>query len=500
MKKKILAFILMFSLLFGALPLFYSSAEDVGGFNGILRAGEDTFDGPVYEADFCEGEVISSADSQEHAEEIAAYYGLELDSYAWGVAVYKTPDPEAAVERSEIMAEAAISPKGFITKRKTPSNIPELELNYIYHIDEDEAPAPEPQAPPMALSAAAPVYAPINPNQWHHAAMDNPRAWEITTGEGVVVAVLDTGVNPNHTDFGGDKLTPNSYDAYRDLIGLEYMFDGYGHGTHVASIIASPFDKGENYYGTAPGARIMAIKINSGSDSSFSSFALARGINYAAENGADVINISGGSAGMITETNIIYVAIKNAYAKGVVIVCAAGNEKSDLPYSPAAVPETISVANTTSSNSLGIWSNFGPYIDIAAPGTDIYAANYGNSGYTFHSGTSMASPNVAGVAALVKSVHPEYTVEQVKQVLFSTARRAGELNNGKDYYFGHGIVNSYAAVLGPDACYNVTYDFNDGHASVTIKAAPGSKLFQPSDFLASTASRKLCSPGRLSPQ
>ena len=317
-------------------------------------------------------------------------------------------------------------------------------------------------------------------SQWHHELMDTERAWDLSLGEGALVAVIDTGIDLKHPKFDG-RISETSYDSHADRIGIEYVQDDEGHGTHVSGIIAASLDGDEDVCGVAPKADILMIKANIPSAPNFfESASLYRAINYAAANGADVINMSLGRnyADGWNEDELEHEIIINAVKNGVTVVCAAGNESNNHAGFPAAYPETIAVSALRWGGIFdNSYSNYGPEIDIAAPGSDIYSTANGGD-YMYLSGTSMASPNVAGVAALIKSLHPEYTPGQVRDVLCETARAAGAL--GKNDYYGWGIVNAYGAVLGVDALYKVTYDFNDGEReSVTVRVAPKSMLIEP---------------------
>ena len=316
-------------------------------------------------------------------------------------------------------------------------------------------------------------------SQWHHELMDTERAWDLALGEGALVAVIDTGIDLKHPKFEG-RIANNSYDSHADRIGIEYVQDDEGHGTHVSGIIAASLAGDEDACGVAPKAGILTIKANIPSAPNFfESASLYRAINYAAANGADIINMSlgrnyadGWSADEL-EHQIIINAVKN----GVTVVCAAGNDSDNHAGYPAAYPEAIAVSALRQGGVFeNYYSNHGPEIDISAPGSDIYSTANGGD-YLHLSGTSMASPNVAGVAALVKSLHPEYTPGQVRDILCETARAAGAL--GKNDYYGWGIINAFGAALGIDALHKVTYDFNDGEREpIVVRVVPGNKLIE----------------------
>ena len=432
-------------------------------------------------------EVLAPADSMTHAQEIAKAYGLTLKSYAYGIAVLIAPNAQEAVEKSKEMQE---------------DGIPELSLNllYTYNIDNPEYSNKRPSDPReydrengyLNDEDSGVQVALATGEQWHHEEMDTERAWgEDATGEGVLVAVLDSGIDIDHIAFE-DRLSELAYNAETNEIGLEHVRDGFGHGTHVSGIIAASFDDGEtSVYGVAPDANILMIKVG---DYLIDGSAVLRGINYAIEKGAKIINMSfgrsydnGNSYDQLEHDHIVK-AVKN----GITVVVAAGNDSDGHANYPAAYEEAIAVAATRQGyqfDNMYSGSNYGPEIDIAAPGGEIYSTNApgseiagiinDNSDFVLLSGTSMASPNVAGVAALILSKNPGASPADVRAALCSTARDLGEL--GRDDVFGAGIVNAYAAVLDPDNLLKVTFDFNDGglREPITLNVVPGNTLFEP---------------------
>ena len=478
-----------------------ASAAEGGGFPPDDPPFFDSgFSGYSGDGGFVPGEVLALADSWAHAKTIADEYGLALKSYAYGIAALAAPDPEMEVARSGMMRRVGV---------------PKLSLNMIYYVSGASEAAPKTDYrndTDFRTTAAydhyahvadrrttsrqalfnAPEEAPVVPGdpvagQWHHYEMDTVRAWGLSKGSGVVVAVIDTGIDVNNPAFAG-RLSPLAYKSHTNRVGLGNVQDDYGHGTHVSGIVAASMDEAASACGVAPQAAILTIKANNPAFvSSLTTLSWLRGINYAVENGADIVNMSFGrhyeggpyeaEGGMIAEA-----VISNAIAKGVTLIAAAGNDAYGHASYPAAYPGVIAVSATEPgfrfSRSFGghghSGSNHGPEIDIAAPGSWINSTVIGG-GHEPWSGTSMASPNVAGVAALIKSLNPSYTPQKVRDVLCETARDAGEI--GWDEFFGHGVVNAYAAVLGPDALFNVVYDFNDGSRSpVTVKVVPGDTL------------------------
>jgi subtilisin family serine protease len=366
-------------------------------------------------------EVLTLADSYEHALQIAEVYSLELESYSDGIASFRTPHPERAIAFSQSSIAVSIS------------NIAAV------------MPGVSDPFPPLSLSQS---YTTLSlPAQWHHTEMNNYHAWDFSTGEGVVIAVIDTGINVYHPQFAG-RISPVSYDSYRRLVGVHHVHDDLGHGTNVAGIAAAASNG--NTSGTAPGAEIMVIKSNDPNEGSFPGAAILRGINYAVDNGADIINLSFGREfvdenGNSNYNELEHQVIRNAVESGVTVVAAAGNDGVWGAAYPAAYPEVIAVSATRRGFEFDDdYSNFGPQVDIAAPGSRIRTTSR-NGGTVTVSGTSMAAPNIAGVAALIKAANPDYTVWDIKQALYSTTR-GNDGNGTRCDFLGFGIVDSGRAV------------------------------------------------------
>lgn len=222
--------------------------------------------------------------------------------------------------------------------------------------------------------------------------IQTPSAWDVTqSSQTVKIAIVDTGVQLNHPDLAS-KLLP----GYDFVSGDTVPNDGNGHGTHVAGIAAAVTNDGRGIAGVAPLASILPIRVldDNGSGSLSS---IANGIIFAANQGAQVINLSlGATQGAATLQN----AVDYAWNKGAVLVAAAGNDGVNIPNYPAYYNNVIAVALTTSADYRSSFSNFGRWVEVAAPGSDILST-YTGSYYAYLSGTSMASPHVAGIAALL---------------------------------------------------------------------------------------------------
>lgn len=229
--------------------------------------------------------------------------------------------------------------------------------------------------------------------QWALSKINVFRLWQITTvKEDVLVAILDTGIDPNHQDLDG-------------LIAAEANFtdtsspaDSYGHGTHVAGIIAAKSD-GTGIVGVAPGCRLLNVKVADDIGRCQAS-ALAEGITWAVNNGASVINIS---LEIKEPSPQLEEAVNYAWSRGTIIIAAAGNNGSQSPVYPAYYKNCVAVAGINQDDDLAPLSNYGDWVDVAAPGFDIYST-LPNNGYGYKTGTSFATAYVSGIAALLFNV------------------------------------------------------------------------------------------------
>jgi subtilisin family serine protease len=268
--------------------------------------------------------------------------------------------------------------------------------------------------------------------QWYLNQISAPKAWDTTRGSATItVAVIDDGVQTNHPDLVGKIVKP--YNAVTG--GTKYQAND--HATHVAGIIAASMN-GKGVAGIAPNVKIMPINVFSGTKAD--SYDVVDGIYYAVRNGADVINLSLG--GFVYSYSMAE-AVSYAFTQGTVVVAAAGNSDTSYSTYPAAYDGAFGISATDSNDRITDFSNFGNYIDFAAPGESIYSTVAG-SGYDYMDGTSMASPVVAGVAALILSKNPLVTPNDVKAILANSAIDLG--NGGWDYFYGYGRVNAYRAL------------------------------------------------------
>lgn len=274
--------------------------------------------------------------------------------------------------------------------------------------------------------------------------VDAVEAWTVTTGGGTKVAVLDSGVATDNPDIAPKVVArANFSDAATNE-------DNYGHGTHVAGIVAATANNTIGVAGVCPGCSILAGKVLNDTGSGSTS-AIANGINWAVNNGAKVINMS---LGQRTSSRTLETAVNNAWNQGAVIVAAAGNTGSQSQIYPAAYPNVIAVAATDNTDAKASFSTYGArWVDVAAPGVNVYSTfpnhpfylateNGRSQGYDVGNGTSMASPIVAAAAALAWSSHPGATQTTVRANVESTADKIA----GTGTYWAYGRVNADKAV------------------------------------------------------
>lgn len=296
--------------------------------------------------------------------------------------------------------------------KKNP-NVIYVEPNYIYTVN----------------------YTPNDPGrsqQWAWDRIDAYEAWDVTRGSSsTIIAVVDTGVQRNHPDL--DAKIVAGYDFVSNDTAPD---DGNGHGTHVAGTAAAETNNSTGGAGTCPECKIMPVRVlnNQGSGTLDN---VAKGIIWAADNGADVINLSLGGGGSTTLQN----AVNYAWNKGVFLACAAGNENTSQASYPAYYSNCFAVASTTSSDARSSFSNYGTWVEVAAPGSSIYST-WINSSYNTINGTSMATPHVAGLAGLLASQGLSNT--QIWNRIMDTADDI----SGTGTYWTGGRINAYRAVSG----------------------------------------------------
>jgi len=290
--------------------------------------------------------------------------------------------------------------------------------------------------------------------QWGLAKIEAPQAWEVTTGSPTInIAIVDTGVDPDHPDLA-NKLISNI-----NFSGSATVDDVYGHGTHVAGIAAAMSNNGVGVAGLGYTSTIMNVKVLD--DNGVGAYSwVASGIIGAADNGADVINLSLGST---FASSTLEDAVNYAWSKGVVVVAAAGNNGDTTPFYPAYYANCIAVAATDANDALASFSNYGDWVDVAAPGLSIYST-LNNGDYGYMSGTSMASPHVAGLASLVFTMVGDSNGngllnDEVRSQIQTTCDDIGVSG------IGSGRINAYWAVqtgAATGASAGIVTDSDDG--------------------------------------
>ena len=284
-------------------------------------------------------------------------------------------------------------------------------------------------------------------SQWALAKIQAPAAWDVTTGSNTIaIGIVDTGVDRDHPDLDA-KVVPGYDFANND----SDPTDDNGHGTHVAGIAAAETNNGVGIAGVSWGASIMPVKVLDASGSGTWEH-VAAGIHYAADHGARIINLSLGGE---YYSSSVQSAIDYAYDMGVLVFASAGNCGDPATYAlngcstlnpilyPAGMNHVMGVAATDSSDHSASFSEHNGYVDVAAPGVLILSTLW-NDTYASWSGTSMASPHVAGLAALVWSVNPALTSDDVANIIETTAVDLGD--PGQDAHYGYGRINALAAV------------------------------------------------------
>jgi subtilisin family serine protease len=323
--------------------------------------------------------------------------------------------------------------------------------------------------------------------QWALPKIEAPTAWDITTGTAqTVIAVIDTGVDWDHPDLAsqiwqntdevldGSDTDGNGY--VDDIRGYDFVsvtadvvypgedyaprdndpMDFHGHGTHVSGIVASQTNNSLGVAGTCWNCKIMAVRAGyKGTDGNgyLEDADCAAAIEYATDNGADIINMSWGDS---VSASVIQTAVNYAYSAGVLLVGAAGNQNVSSQFYPAAYSNVIAVAAVDQNDQKASYSNYGSWVDVSAPGGDgggegrIYSTFFDDS-YAYSIGTSMASPHVAGLAALLKSFRPSWTHDQLRAKILEKADNIDSLNPDYEGLLGSGRINAYQT-FDPPSC------------------------------------------------
>jgi subtilisin family serine protease len=300
---------------------------------------------------------------------------------------------------------------------------------------------------------------PLYAGQWGLTQINAPAAWDVITGTSdVVIAVIDSGLNTSHSDLAGQlwanpgEIAGNSVDddnnGYADDIhGWNLvdddadLSDNTGHGTQVAGVIAAATNNSQGVAGVCWNCRLMVVKVTqAGGVANYSD--IAAGVAYAAQKGADVINLSlGGYSDSATLKAAIAAASQTA-----VVVGGAGNDDSSAPFYPAAYDDhVLAVAGTTNSDTKVGTSNYGAWVDVSAPGEAI-TTTFSGGGYGSTSGTSMAAPFASGLAGLLRSQHSDWSPNMVRAQIVHTTDGIDGVNPGYEGELGSGRIDAGQAV------------------------------------------------------
>ena len=307
-----------------------------------------------------------------------------------------------------------------------------LQTGKVLRVEED--------AVVNAIAKPAPGQQPAETLPWGIDKINANDVWPGSTGAGIKVAIIDTGIDKDHPDLtvaGGQNFV-----TIRGTVDPSKWDDDNGHGTHVAGIVAA-LDNAIGVVGVAPGASLYAVKVLDKRGSGYLS-AVINGIQWAITNGMQVINMS---LGTTSDIQSFHDACDLAKEHGIVVVAAAGNSgdtdpDDDVNY-PGRYSSVIAVAATDSGDVRAYWSSDGIEVAVSAPGVNINST-YKGGGYAVLSGTSMASPHVAGTVALILFAQPSSSPDDVKAKLQSTAHDLGPA--GWDRYYGTGLIDAAAAV------------------------------------------------------
>jgi thermitase len=253
-----------------------------------------------------------------------------------------------------------------------------------------------------------------------------------TNSGGPTIAVIDTGIDRNHPDLAGKIDTANSR-----CFGLLCFLTGYeddnGHGSHTAGTAAALTNNAIGVAGVAVNSRLMIIKVCNAAGTCQTSD-IVSGINWASSHGAKIVSMSLGGGGTAT----LQTAVANAYNNGVTLVAAAGNDGNTAINYPAGYAQVVSVAATDASDAHASFSNANADVELAAPGVNVLST-YSGDGYTTLSGTSMSTPHVAGLAALLKGQNPSWSPAQIRARMNACSDDLGAA--GRDDVFGNGRIN-----------------------------------------------------------
>ena len=268
-------------------------------------------------------------------------------------------------------------------------------------------------------------------SQWHLNNIQAASAWNMTTGSGVTIAVIDSGVDSTHPDLAG-RLVP----GWSFLTGTSNTADVLGHGTSTAGTAAAATNNATGVAGVSWGNPVMPlVALNSSNYATYSNIASA--ITYAADRGVRIVSISISGT---SPSSTLQSAVDYAWNKGTVVFASAGNANTSSPAYPAACDKVVAVASTDSNDAKSAYSNWGSWISVAAPGNGVLTTTLGG-GYAYKAGTSFSTPIVASIAALALSLRPSLSAAALVTLFEQNSDDLG--TPGFDDYYGWGRVNAY---------------------------------------------------------
>ena len=372
-------------------------------------------------AEIVPGEVIVTfrdGNGRDHARAHRLEIAAEMGVPGRGVPMVLSTNGRAV---QDVVAELAADPA-----------VQHVEPNYLVQLDDG------------IVAAQVAVDDPKTGDQYSLDQMRVRDAWQRTTGGGNLIAVLDTGVQSSHPDLVGRVVRG------RDFVNDDTSAaDDNGHGTWVAGIIAANTNDAYGMAGISWSDKILPVKVMNREGTGTTADLIA-GIRWSADKGADVINMS---VGGYPYSQVMQDAVNYAFAKGAVLVGAAGNNRREERFYPASYANVISVSGTQPDDEFSNWSSYGPAVDVSAPGSSVLTTNCFKCTYADHdswghhiliSGTSFATPNVSGVLALIRARFPDATPQQVVNRLFNTVDDLGY--PGWDNRYGRGRVNANRAL------------------------------------------------------
>ncbi|MDN5709323.1 MAG: S8 family serine peptidase [Planococcus sp. (in: firmicutes)] len=384
-----------------------------------------------------------------------------------GAAVFQAAGLASANEGNQTDRVIVTLEKGTSSQALTGENIDALNINTANEVVTVEVPEGQSMddyieqlgstagvtkvEPDHLLKTTAVPNDPYYSFQYHHGLIGSELAWTKTMGTtDVLVAVLDNGFDLDHPDLKGQIVS--SYATATSMSEDD-------HGTHVAGIIGAAHNNRTYGTGVAPGAGLLAIDVFE--DELAYTSDVIEGIYYAADAGADIINMS---LGNYYWSEPYQAAIDYAHERGTMVIASSGNDFTDDTHYPSGYENVMAVGSTDRADRFSSFSNYGADQDISAPGTGIWSTIAGGS-FASMSGTSMASPVVAGIAALVKANEPDLSNEEIAQRLYDTSVDLGAA--GKDPYFGHGRIDAEVALMIFDIAQPAVSDVYDSSVEIT---------------------------------